>query len=102
MRPSLGVASEPGAPRFTAFLFVRVFNLLNVRSRNGSVFALYSPDQPGPVQASAECCCSGYWMNLPPLLRLCATVGLRGWGSGVAVPVASSALWVEEPGRTQQ
>ncbi|WP_026549670.1 cation-translocating P-type ATPase [Arthrobacter sp. Br18] len=82
---------------FTTFVFFQVFNLLNVRSEDGSVFSLQTfTNRSIWVSLLAVVTLQVLVVNLDMLQRFFDTTDLSSAQWGLALLVGSSVLWVEE------
>lgn len=82
---------------FTTFVFFQVFNLLNVRSESGSVFALQTfTNRSIWVALLVVVVLQFLVVGLDMLQRLFGTTALSSTQWGLALFVGSSVLWVEE------
>jgi len=82
---------------FTTFVFFQVFNLLNVRSEDGSVFSLQTfTNRSIWVSLLAVVTLQVLVVNLDMLQGFFDTTALSSAQWGLALLVGSSVLWVEE------
>jgi P-type Ca2+ transporter type 2C len=82
---------------FTTFVFFQVFNLLNVRSESGSVFALQTFTNRSIWLALLVVVVLQFLVvSLDVLQRFFGTASLSSPQWGLTLTVGSSVLWVEE------
>jgi Ca2+-transporting ATPase len=95
--PAAGAASDAGSLAFTTFVFFQAFNLLNVRSRDASVFSRHTLTNGALWVALATIVVlQVVVVTVPALQGLFSTTTLSGAHWVISVVVASSVLWVEE------
>jgi Ca2+-transporting ATPase len=95
--PAAGAASEAGMLAFTTFVFFQVFNPLNVRSRETSVFHRHTLTKRVLWFAlAAIVVLQVVVVSVPVVQGSFTTTVLSGAQWAVAVAVASSVRWVEE------
>ena len=94
---SAGDPLFPTTLAFTTFVFFQVFNLLNVRSRNGSVFALRTfTNRAIWVSLAAVIVLQVLVVQLDVLQGLFDTTGLTSGQWFLALGVGSTVLWIAE------
>ncbi|WP_082812556.1 cation-translocating P-type ATPase [Cellulomonas timonensis] len=95
--PQADVATTAGTLAFTTFVFSQVFNLLNVRSREASVFTRATfTNRALWLALAAIVVLQVLVVQTPALQGFFTTTALTGGQWLVAVAVASAVLWVEE------
>jgi P-type Ca2+ transporter type 2C len=95
--PSHGTATDAGTLAFTTFVLFQVFNLLNVRSRETTVFDRRTlTNRALWIALAAVLVLQVAVVHAPPLQGFFTTTPLTAAQWGIAVAVASSILWVEE------
>lgn len=95
--PQADVATTAGTLAFTTFVFSQVFNLLNVRSREASVFTRATfTNRALWLALAAIVVLQVLVVQTPALQGFFTTTALTGEQWLVAVAVASAVLWVEE------
>lgn len=95
--PALGAATPAGTLAFTTFVLFQVFNLLNVRSREGSVFSRHTlTNRVLWIALACILVLQVLVVHLPALQGIFDTTALTAGQWATAVAVASSLLWAEE------
>ena len=95
--PAAEVATTAGTLAFTTFVLSQVFNLLNVRSREASVFTRATlTNRALWISLAAIVVLQVAVVQVPVLQGFFTTTSLTGGQWLVAAAVASSVLWVEE------
>ncbi|MPV35816.1 cation-translocating P-type ATPase [Georgenia subflava] len=95
--PAPGVATEAGTLAFTTFVLFQVFNLLNVRGRDESVFSRHTfTNRILWLSLAAILLLQVAVVYVPFLQGLFDTTALSAGQWALAAVVASSVLWVEE------
>ncbi|SDC56727.1 Ca2+-transporting ATPase [Sanguibacter gelidistatuariae] len=95
--PTAGLATEAGTLAFTTFVLFQVFNLLNVRSRETTVFSRRTfTNRSLWISLGVILVLQVAVVQVPVLQGLFTTTVLDAAQWATAVAVASSVLWVEE------
>ncbi len=95
--PGHGAATVAGTLAFTTFVLFQMVNLLNVRSRDGSVFTRHTlTNRALWGSIAAVLALQVLVVHWAPLQGFFDTTSLSAAQWGLAVAVASSILWLEE------